>query len=70
MFYSGNKDWKRIHEKAFSKMDSIGDYLKKKRQRTDSCNPDSTNKKAKLTDTKVCAVSNLCTVEALYYGRP
>ena len=31
----GNKDWKKIHKKNFSKFDSIDVYLDKKRKRAD-----------------------------------
>lgn len=29
------KDWKKIHERNFEKMESIDEYLKKKRKRND-----------------------------------
>ena len=35
-FCAGHKDWARIHERAFAKMDSIDVYLKKRHERTQS----------------------------------
>ena len=36
LYLPGNKNWAAIHERQFSKMDSLDVYLAKKRQRTAS----------------------------------
>lgn len=34
--FVGNKNWEGIHKKEFNKMESIDEYLQRKRQRTES----------------------------------
>ncbi|XP_033115856.1 nucleolar and spindle-associated protein 1-like [Anneissia japonica] len=55
---SATKDWSKVHKRQFDKMESIDDYLARKRQRTDELT--SSVKKAKtLTERTKNAVENL-----------
>ena len=53
---SGNKDWTRIHQKEFDKMDSLDVYLEKKRKRTESIS--ASVKKARLLAEQTKAAVN------------
>ncbi|XP_071799882.1 nucleolar and spindle-associated protein 1-B-like [Asterias amurensis] len=56
----GNKDWSRIHQTNFNKMESIDDYLARKRKRTDTLS--ASVKRAKLiADEAKAAVETLTT---------
>ncbi|XP_038075413.1 nucleolar and spindle-associated protein 1-like [Patiria miniata] len=53
----GNKDWSRIHQAQFDKMESIDDYVARKRKRTETLS--ASVKRAKLTadETRVAVQS-------------
>ncbi|XP_022085918.1 nucleolar and spindle-associated protein 1-B-like [Acanthaster planci] len=54
----GNKDWSRIHQAQFDKMESIDDYVARKRKRTEALS--ASVKRAKLiADEARAAVQNL-----------
>ncbi|XP_013391526.1 nucleolar and spindle-associated protein 1-C-like [Lingula anatina] len=54
----GNKDWAKIHQKNFDKMDSIDVYLEKKRERTKSITA-SVKKARMLTEQAKASVQKL-----------
>ncbi|KAJ8309282.1 hypothetical protein KUTeg_014156 [Tegillarca granosa] len=54
----GNKDWAKIHQKHFDKMESIDDYLKKKKQQREEVTASVKKARQILEDTKA-AVSKL-----------
>ena len=47
----GNKDWSRIHQTNFNKMESIDDYLARKRKRTDTLS--ASVKRAKVSPIEI-----------------
>jgi len=56
LFYTGNKDWKKIHNKNFEKFDSIDVYLDKKRKRAEELS--ASVKKARTLLNEVHTVVN------------
>lgn len=51
MLAGKNKDWKKIHKKNFEKMESIDEYLAKKRKRNDDYTESVKKTKKILSDT-------------------
>lgn len=49
---AGNKDWKKVHNRNFSKMDSLSTYLEKRKQRQEALTNSTQKTKLVLEQTR------------------